>query len=199
MEYPVPVILASSSPRRLQLLSALGMAVDVVPAAINETARVGETPDRLVRRLAATKAITVAARSPDSVVIGADTVVALGRKIVGKPENAEQARVMLTTLSGKRHQVYTGVAVYRETSQRGWVTVEVAEMAFRELDLADIDAYVATGEPFDKAGGYGIQGSAGNWVDSFTGNLETVIGLPTDAVQRLLERSLRLLSEVGRG
>ena len=199
MKYPVPIILASNSPRRRQMLSTAGISVEVVPAGVSETARTGETPDRLVRRLAATKAITVAVRIPDSMVIGADTVVALGRNILGKPCNPEEARAMLALLSGKRHQVYTGVAVYREASQRGWVTVEVAEVGFRELDPAEIDAYVATGDPLDKAGGYGIQGSAGNWVVNFSGNLETVVGLPIDAVRRLLDRATRVLTEVGHG
>ncbi|MBX5466849.1 MAG: Maf family protein [Firmicutes bacterium] len=180
------LILASASERRVQLLRRLGIPFAVEPAAADETPRAGERPYALVRRLAAVKAVTVARRHPEALVLAADTVVALGDDILGKPEDVEAARAMLRRLSGRRHQVYTGVAVYQEVRGRGFVRVEVAEVGFRPLADEEIADYVATGEPLDKAGAYAIQGGAGRFVEAFAGNLEAVIGLPLDAVRALL-------------
>ena len=182
------LILASSSPRRQQLLQRMGLAFEMAPANADETPRRGERPDVLVRRLAATKAILVGEQRPDQVIVGADTVVALGRVIMGKPHDADHARTMLQMLSGNRHQIYTGIAVWSSRLGRGYVAVSVAHVTFRSLSSADIADYVATGEALDKAGAYAIQGGAGQWVESYEGNLETVIGLPRDVVQRLLVR-----------
>lgn len=182
------LILASASPRREHLMRQMGLTFDTVPAAIDESPREGERPDTLVRRLAVTKAVSVGQRHPEAVVVGADTVVALGNEILGKPPNEAHARQMLSKLGGRKHQVYTGVAVWRESGNKGYVAVSVAQVTFCPLSALDIDGYIESGEPFDKAGGYAIQGLAGKWVQAFEGNLETVIGLPTDMVQQLLNR-----------
>ncbi len=180
------VILASQSPRRRQILEKQGIVFDVVVPDIDETPRLGERPRDLVRRLAATKAVNVGQRYPEFAVIGADTVVAVDDMILGKPSNAAQARTMLQTLSGRSHDVYTGVAVWRECANQGAVVVAVAQIVFRSLSLGEIDHYIASGEPLDKAGAYAIQGAARDWVESYQGNLQTVIGLPGDVVVRLL-------------
>lgn len=182
------LILASSSPRRRQMLTNMGLDFEVIPADIDETPRRGERPEALVRRLAATKALTVAARNPSAVVLGADTVVSLGQVILGKPHDAEHARAMLQMLSGNRHEICTGVAVWQGDQALGFASVNVTHVTFRPLSTLEIETYVATGEPMDKAGAYAIQGGAGAWVTSYEGNLETVIGLPRDTVARLLER-----------
>ncbi len=182
------VILASASPRRRHLLTQMGLEFEVHPADIDETPRRDERPEVLVRRLAVEKALVVAQKHPDALVIGADTVVALGRMILGKPHDADHARAMLQMLSGNRHEIYTGVAVWSGARQRGYASVNVAHVTFRSLTPAEIDDYVATGEPMDKAGSYAIQGGAGRFVESYVGNLEIVIGLPRDVVERLIRR-----------
>ncbi len=197
MQYPFSVVLASASPRRIALLQSMGVDALVYPADIDESPRNGEEPERLVRRLAATKAITSALSHPEAVVLGADTVVALGQKILGKPGDAEDAAAMLAQLSGKSHQVYTGMAVYRQRSGIGFVDVEVATVTFRTLTGVEIARYVDTGEPMDKAGAYAIQGGAGPWVKTFEGNLETVIGLATGSVRSLFHRFARSLEGAG--
>lgn len=183
-----PLILASSSPRRRHLLETMGLKFETVAADIDEMPRRGETPEALVRRLAATKAVAVGHDYPDVIVLGGDTVVALGRVILGKPHDPDHARAMLQMLSGKRHEIYTGVSVWWGAKGRGYVSVNVAHVTFRPLSTLEINAYVSTGEPMDKAGAYAIQGEAGRWVESYEGNLETVIGLPRDVVQRLIDR-----------
>lgn len=182
------MILASASPRRRRLMEQMGLEFAAVPADIDESPRSEEHPDALVRRLAATKAIAVGSRYPEELVVGCDTVVALGRKIFGKPRDAEHARAVLQMLSHKRHEIYTGVAVWRHREGRGLAAVDVAHVTFRSLSSDDIHAYILTGEPMDKAGAYAIQGGAGAWVESYEGNLETVIGLPREVLRRLLAR-----------
>ncbi|MCY0879079.1 MAG: Maf family protein [Firmicutes bacterium] len=182
------IVLASSSPRRRELLTRAGYEFTVAAANIDETPRSGETPPQLVRRLAATKALAVARQYPDALVIGADTVVAIAGQILGKPANEASARHMLQMLSGKRHEVYTGVSLWSGILDRGLATVRSAQVAFRPLSAADIDEYVASKEPLDKAGAYAIQGRASLWVTSLIGDWETVVGLPTALVGHLIAR-----------
>ncbi len=182
------IVLASSSPRRRRILEQMGLEFNVQAPDIDETPQRHERPEALVRRLAATKALVVGQGHPDALVVGADTVVALGRVIMGKPHDADHARAMLQMLSGTRHEIYTGVSVWSGLKERGYVIVSVAHVTFRPLSTLEIDAYVETGEPLDKAGAYAIQGGAGRWVESYEGDLETVIGLPRDVVQRLIDR-----------
>lgn len=188
VQYPFSVVLASGSPRRLQLLQRMGLDVVVAPADVDESRRAGEGAQQLVRRLAATKAVAVAPSFPASVVLAGDTVVALGSSVLGKPTDADDAVAILTRLSGKRHQVYTGVSAYRADNGRGFVHVDIAQVTFRSLSATEIVQYVDSGEPMDKAGAYAIQGGAGPWIETFEGNLETVIGLPTDQVEIFLRR-----------
>lgn len=184
-----PLVLASQSPRRIQLLKTLGFEFVVDPAEMDETARPQERADALVRRLATTKALIVGQRHPEAAILGSDTIVAKGTLLFGKPHTPDSAEEMLRKLSGTRHQVYTGVALWNPESGKGYVEVAVAHVTFRALSALEILEYVASGEPLDKAGAYAIQGQAGAWVTAFEGNLETVMGLPTDVVQKLLRHS----------
>ncbi len=202
MEHPPPLVLASGSPRRRELLASLGVTFEVRPADVDETVRPGESSVDLVRRLALDKAQAGLDRAPeaDLVVLGADTVVVLDGEVLGKPGGPADARRMLRALSGRSHQVLTGVAVASRRTPAGRtaedvtlapavdvaVEVEAAQVTFAGLTDDDIDAYVATGEPMDKAGSYGIQGGAGRFVVSLLGDRDAVIGLPLDVTRRLL-------------
>lgn len=164
----------------------VGRPFQVVPANVDERARPDERPLALVRRLATLKAVTVGHRYSQHTIVGADTVVALADEILGKPRDANQAREMLAKLSGRRHEVYTGVAVWRASAGRGVQATAIAHVTFRPVSQEEIEAYVLSGDPLDKAGAYGIQNDPGKWVQAFEGNLEAVIGLPTDLVRQLL-------------
>jgi septum formation protein len=177
------VVLASASPRRLELLRRIGIEPEVRPADVDETTRSGERPDALVARLAEAKALAVG-EVPDGVlVVAADTVVVLGAQVLGKPTDPAEATDMLTALSGIGHRVLTGVHV--RCGNRSAGAVEATRVRFRPLGAAEIEAYVATGEPLDKAGGYGIQGIGGMFVDSIEGSDTNVVGLPLAALVRL--------------
>ena len=176
------LVLASGSPRRIQLLSQLGLPFDVVPSEIDETLRSGEEPAPHAERLAREKALAVAARHPDAVVLGADTVVVVDGDVLGKPLDTEHAVRMLLRLQGREHTVATGVAVAHDGG-RVVSGVEQVRVRFRRFDEALARAYVSTGEPLDKAGAYGIQGYGSALVEGIEGDYFAVIGLP---VVRLL-------------
>jgi septum formation protein len=180
----VPIVLASSSPRRRQLLALLGLSPEVVPSNIDETWRNGEAPAAHAERLAREKAAAVARRG--AAVIGADTIVVIGGEILGKPRDEAEAQAMLRRLSGREHEVYTAVAV----AHGGRVASGVARtvVRFRALDRATIAAYVATGEPMDKAGAYGIQGYGAVLVERIDGDYFTVMGLGLGLLVELLGR-----------
>ncbi|OLZ10844.1 Maf family protein [Sulfobacillus thermosulfidooxidans] len=179
-------VLASSSPRRRELLAKVGLSFIVDAADIDETVRSSETPHDLVRRLAAQKAIVVGTRHPQCLIIGSDTVVAYQGRIFGKPRSMAHAQDMLRQLSDHRHHVFTAVAIWDPLWQRGYVQVDCTAITFNALSSSDIDAYLGTEEPWDKAGAYAIQGRAGEWIKELTGDVETVIGLPTRLVKKLL-------------
>lgn len=180
------LVLASGSPRRLRLLAALGLDCEVSPVDIDETPGPGEAPADCARRLAGEKASAAAARHPpDRLVLAADTVVALGDEIFGKPADAADAARMLRRLSGRCHEVHTAVAARRAESTA--FRVSSSEVTFRDLRDAEIDAYVATGEPLDKAGAYGIQGLAAIFVTRLCGSYTGVVGLPARETAELLE------------
>lgn len=183
------LILASASPRRAELLTQMGIAFSVCPADVDETVADGETPAAYVERLARVKARAVAV-TPESreVVLGSDTTVVLDGRILGKPASHEEAEAMLNRLSGNTHQVLTGIAVV--AGDRCESAVVTTEVTFRALSASEIRAYVASGEPMDKAGGYGIQGLGGVFVAHLNGSYSAVVGLP-------LYETARLLSEVG--
>jgi nucleoside triphosphate pyrophosphatase len=171
-------VLASASPRRASLLAQIGLVPDAVrPAAVDETPRAGETPARHAMRLAEEKARAVAVREAGAFILGADTVVACGRRIVGKPASADEARRCLTLLSGHRHRVHGGIAVATPSGKIASRHVETAVL-FKRLSRDEIEAYVASGEWRDKAGGYAIQGLAARLVRGIVGSYSNVVGLP---------------------
>lgn len=179
------LVLASASPRRVELLALVGITPDRIdPADIDETPLKGETPPRLAARLAMGKAEAAAARSPDAVVLAADTVVAVGRRLLEKAADEAEAVRFLKLLSGRGHRVYTGVAV----AAGGVVRQRVVEtrVSFKVLSDAEIAAYVASGEWKGKAGGYGIQGRAGVFVTRLVGSYPAVMGLPLYETVNLL-------------
>ena len=178
------VVLASASPRRRDLLNEAGIGFDVDAPHIDETLLAGETPADYVERMAREKAAAVAPRHPGRLVLGADTVVVIDDVVLGKPADADDAARMLRRLSGQTHEVLTAVAVVSPVATLA--AVERTLVTMRRIEDAEIEAYVASREPLDKAGAYAIQGGAGPFVDRIEGALDTVIGLP-------VERSMELL------
>ena len=178
-------ILASASPRRRELFGLISDDFRIVPSNAEETAPDGIAAENLPERLARLKAGDIAAKYPFDTVIGADTVVILDGKVLGKPENPEDAVRMLTALSGKKHKVITGCAVCKNRACRSFSSV--TEVEFYPLDDREISDYVATGEPLDKAGAYGIQGRGALFVKSINGDYFNVVGLPVAALRRFIE------------
>jgi septum formation protein len=175
------IILASGSPRRAEILRNAAIPFETLAEVIDETRRPGELRADYLRRLALSKARAAAGlqRDPgDSLFIGADTVVVVGDEILGKPETPEDARRMLRLLSGTTHEVHTGLAVIRRPGAAEAVIEEMTSVTFAPLSDREIDAYIATGEPFDKAGAYGIQGIGGRYVTRIEGCYFNVMGLP---------------------
>jgi septum formation protein len=182
------IVLASASPRRAELLRQVGVAFDVVPADIVERHPVGMPPGDAARQVACDKVTAVAdLTNRELPVLAADTVVILDDEALGKPRDDDEARAMLSRLSGRTHTVATGVALIGSGEQRveSWL-VETA-VTFRAVDAAEIDAYVATGRPLDKAGAYGIQEDAAAFVEAVDGCYYAVVGLPlADLTRRLM-------------
>ncbi len=184
----LPFILASASPRRRELLGQAGFTFEVVPADVSEVQQPGEDPIHFVTRLAREKAESVAAThalTPDTLVLGADTIVVVDEEILGKPKDEADAARMLRLLSGKTHQVITGVCLAKGRERQR--AAEVTFVRFNTLSDPEIDAYVATGEPLDKAGAYAIQGRAGRWVPRIHGCYFNVVGLPLALVSSMIE------------
>ena len=194
-----PIVLASQSPRRAQLMELIGLKFEVVPADLDESYREDERPPEHVRRLAAEKAAAVAASRPDALVVGSDTVVVIEGEVLGKPRDEVQALEMLMRLQGRENEVHTGIAVAapattgerereRERGLPGDLVVsgvESVRVRFRELDQGTAREYVETGEPMDKAGAYGIQGFGATLVESIEGDYFAVMGLPIGLMVRL--------------
>jgi len=180
------VILASQSPRRRELLTLVGIAHEVIPPDVDESVREEERPAPYAERLAREKAQSLADRHPEALVVAADTIVVIDGRILGKPADAADARRTLRLLSGREHVVFTAVAVARGSR----LVSEVAEVAvaFRAITDEEIAAYVATGEPLDKAGSYGIQGYGATIVERIDGDYFAVMGLSLVRVVRLLAR-----------
>ena len=179
------LILASASPRRMDLLRDAGYVFDVEPAHVDESELPGEPPRVYVARVAEMKARTVAARHPDDVVLAADTTVVVDGAMLAKPADDTDAKRMLGLLSGRTHDVLTGVVLVR--AGRASAAVVDTRVRFRCLTAGEIDWYVASGEPRDKAGAYGVQGLAARFVESVVGSYTNVVGLPVEAVRSLLE------------
>jgi septum formation protein len=172
------LILASNSPRRRQLLTQAGLTFTVIPSAVDEHKVAMSDPDIYVRTLAESKAIEIAEKHPDSWVIGADTIVLIESQILGKPESKDAARDMLRRLSGNIHQVFTGYCICCKREDRLYTDTVKTDVHFKELSDSEIEWYIQTGEPFDKAGGYGIQGLGSVLVERINGSYTNVVGLP---------------------
>jgi septum formation protein len=181
------LVLASASPRRRELLGQLGLSFEVSAADIDETPHQGEPATAYVLRLAQEKARVVAARNPGAWVLAADTTVALGDELFGKPRDEAEAREMLGRLSGRTHEVQTGVALAGPTGEHS--TVVRTHVTFRPLSAREIAWYAGTGEPLDKAGSYAIQGKGGFLVAAVEGSPTNVIGLPLGETLELLARA----------
>ncbi len=186
--------LASGSPRRQELLAQAGLHFERLITTVEESRHPGETAEAYVCRLSLDKALAGVRIAPtDLPVIGADTIVVADGEVLEKPANEAHARQMLTTLSGKTHQVMTAVTV---ASSKGTVTENViTHVTFRELSSADIESYIASGEPMDKAGAYGIQGKGGRFVRRIDGSFYAVVGLPLVETEELLARLQVLTAE----
>ncbi len=182
-----PLVLASSSPRRQAFFRSLGLRFRAVVPDVDEVPRVGETPARFARRAAVDKARAVARRvEARAIVIAADTIVVSGRSILGKPKSRADARRMLRALSGRRHEVMTGVCVRRGAKERSFLSR--TGVFFKRLTREEIEFYVASGEPMDKAGAYAIQGIGSFMVLTIRGSYTNVVGLPVAELLDVLER-----------
>jgi septum formation protein len=185
---PKRLILASSSPRRYDLLSQLGIEFDVIPSRIEEDVLPKESPRSHVLRLAEAKASEIAERYPNRWVLGADTIVYINHKILGKPKDRKEAQKILRQLSGKEHQVFTGVSIKHLKKNRADQKVVRSFVKIKRLAPSEIDWYIQTGEPFDKAGGYAAQGIGSFMIESIRGSYTNVIGLPLCEVLQMLLR-----------
>ena len=182
------LLLASASPRRSEILRAVGWPFETLAANIDETMREGEAAPDAIRRLALEKAMTVAARRPGALVLGADTTVVVDTHILEKPLDEHDAERMLRLLSGRWHDVLTGVALIRD--ERRVVAYEKTRVRFGQMSNDEIDWYVKSGEPLDKAGAYAIQGRAALLIEEIQGDYWNIVGLPVRLVYKLAEEML---------
>jgi len=182
------IVLASASPRRADLLTAIGVGFELAPSNILERPHPDEAPADYIMRLARAKVIEVARRRDTGLVIGADTIVVLDGRLMGKPEDDSDAERMLKMLSGKWHAVMTGVSLYDVSTKREVADYDKTLVKFAALTEKEIDWYVKTGEPMDKAGAYAIQGRGAMFIDEIAGNYHNVVGLPIPLVYRLAKR-----------
>jgi septum formation protein len=182
-------ILASSSPRRRELLASIGLTFDVIPSHVPEVRDEHESPEEYVARLSREKAQAVASRYPNDWIIAADTTVLLGEQLLEKPADDADARRMLATIAGRTHIVYTGVTLQNVSA--GWCETRIAESEVRMLPLSskDIAWYVETGEPLDKAGAYAVQGIGAMFIDSIHGSYTNVVGLPLATLFQMLRKA----------
>ena len=178
-----PLILASGSPRRKEILDTMGLEFSVDISDTDES--FAGTPEEMVLELSRRKALAVASRHSGAMILAADTLV-FGDEVLGKPHNAEEAKRMLAGISGRWHSVYTGVTMIDTRSGKTLSRADVTRVHFVALTAQDIDAYVATGEPLDKAGAYGIQGRGGMFIDRIEGSYSNVVGLPMALVRSML-------------
>lgn len=185
---PSDLVLASASPRRKELLSQLGLRFRVAPADVDEVIPPGASPAEFVETVAEEKAMAIAKKFSESLIIGADTIVVLDKDILGKPSTAEEAQDMLARLSGRTHHVFTGLSFVHDATGRVETTHVVTDVTFGPLTSERIARYVATGEPMDKAGAYGIQGLGAVLVRGIRGCYFNVVGLPLYTVADMLIR-----------
>lgn len=180
------IILASQSPRRKTLLEQMNIPFQVIPSRIAELPPMGELPGSYSARMAFEKALEVGDSNPDYLIIGADTVVSIQDKILGKPASLIEAAVMLSQLSGRWHEVWTGVCLYHGTSHTQVIKAVCSQVRFRSLSEEEINRYVQSGESMDKAGAYAIQGKGKALVRELKGSYHNVIGLPTIELGKML-------------
>ncbi len=185
---PHPLILASISPRRRYLLEQAGLTFSVIPSTLDESSIPVSTPENHVRILAEAKAMEVAKLYPKSWVIGADTLVCIGDDVLGKPDTSVTARRMLKALSGKTHAVLTGYCICCKAAERTFSETVETKVSFKTLSETEIDWYLSTGEPFDKAGAYAVQGLGSFLVKRIEGSYTNVVGLPVCEVVECLLR-----------
>lgn len=184
------IILASKSPRRAQLLTQIGLKYKIVPSHIDESKYTNSNPIHTARNLAVAKARHIGQQYRTGIIIGADTIVVIDRKILGKPKDKQDAIKLLSTLSGRTHRVITGLAILNAKTNRVKVGHSITYVTFRKLLRKEIEEYIATGDPFDKAGSYGIQGKGALFVERITGDYFNVVGLPLVLLSRLLQSFL---------
>ena len=183
-----PFILASASPRRQELLRSVGLKFRTIPADVNEDYINGESPRQHVRRLAQDKARALAHKYPDAWVLGADTIVVIDGLILGKPEDKAQARQMLTRLSGREHKVFTGFTLSHMASRVTRTKVIQSAVQFKQIDAEEMEWYISCDEPYDKAGGYAVQGKGAYFIRAIRGSYTNVIGLPLCEVLEELKK-----------
>lgn len=184
----IKIILASASPRRAALLRQAGLEFNIMVSEVDETPVPGLTPEKLVELLALRKANAVAVGLDNGIVIGADTVVVQAGRILGKPSGPQEAAAMLRLLQGSGHEVYTGVALVDVISRKTLVGHEMTRVFFDSLTEEEIRRYVATGEPLDKAGAYGVQGLAALFINRLEGCYTNVVGLPLARLAKMLKQ-----------
>jgi septum formation protein len=187
VSFSSPFILASVSPRRKELLSSIGLKFKIIPAHVNEDYLPGESPREHVRRLAQDKAQTIARQNPQAWILGADTIVVIDGLILGKPNNKSQAREMLSRLSGREHKVYTGFSIVRAAARLDRTKVVQSAVQFTNISPDELAWYVNSPEPYDKAGGYAVQGKGAFFIKSIRGSYTNVIGLPLCEVLEALK------------
>ncbi|MBN4056179.1 septum formation inhibitor Maf [Rhodothermus sp. AH-315-K08] len=187
LSFRVPFVLASKSPRRKKLLEALGLRLVIQPSDAPEIIEPGLSPAEVVQQLAKIKAADIAQGAPESLVLGADTIVVLNHQILGKPRDPAEAREMLSQLSGQTHTVYTGIALIHLASNRSETRFAATEVSFGILTDEEVNRYVKGGSPMDKAGAYGIQDDAGAlFIDGISGDYNNVVGLPLRTLYLML-------------
>jgi len=182
------LILASASPRRKEMLANLGLEFEILVAGVDEVVQHGELPEEFVLRAAIEKASGIAVNHPDAWVLGADTIVEYQGEILGKPKDASEAQKLLIRLSGQKHRVFTGFCLLHEQDNLSVSQVVITEVYFAPFTEEIAAAYVATGEPLDKAGAYGIQGQGGALVKKINGSYSNVVGLPlAETIEKLFQ------------
>jgi len=187
-ERETKIILASASPRRADLLKTIGVEFELAPSQVQERPHADEAPPDYITRLARAKVIAVARKRESGLVIGADTIVVLDGRVLGKPRDEDDAEEMLRQLSGRWHAVMTGVALYDIATRREVADYDKTLVRFAQLTDKEIEWYSRSGEPMDKAGGYAIQGHGSLFVEEIAGNYFNVVGLPIPLVYRLARR-----------
>ena len=188
MKLLIDLVLASRSPRRRDLLQRLGVPFRIVPSSLEEAFSQGDAPEEVARSLALQKATDVGSHHPDALTLGADTIVVVDDRILGQPKDAEEAKMMLHRLAGRTHTVCSGLALVHPGSDRRVTAHETTEVTLSPIDATEIEAYVASGLPLDKAGAYGIQDRYGAlFVEGIRGDYYSVMGLPLHRFYRMLQ------------